>query len=660
MEVRAHLHGPVAEVVVRQRFRNDRPVAVDPVYRFDRPDGGVVLDLRSKIDVSPGGSFPCGGVSLAGVDIVDPELGRELRQSLPRVPAGAVVEVELRYLERLAHAAGEVEFAVPIEGPAEVEVIAEARTPILAVESPNPEVHVKHVAGQVRAHLAVDGSRRHERFILHYRVDGPWPAGAALLGPRASDGWGNYVIVVGSPGELLQSEARELVFLIDGRDDTSMMGRTIAGVLMAAGPDDTVQVLRRAGDESALYDAPRPVSRETLRHAVEFVRRTHPPGVRGDIAAQLARPASPGRHRHVFILDDANRGAAVERFQPIVADLRVIDRRARVFYLAFGPARLTWPMRDLAYTGRTEAILVEKVGDVVTAVERIGRYLNPIVVRDLEIDWGGLKVDQDTTWSIHAYTPTVLRGRYWGDPRSSARIVGHGRDRDVDLELPIFDLGPLAESIFAERPVDACSRDYRYESRRRATEGAIYYVDCACFEPPQKRPPERAPTAVADFSAIAGEDARGPRIAGMPSAESELRVDGVPISGAIASQTPQETITTRRRAPRVADPVSRVRVETPRAGGAIASDDLHRAVAAQARVLAECFVAADRSTYRLRQRVTLRLRRAVDGRITEASVQASEVLALEIGACLRDVVAGALSGSGAIEVEVPMVVTMRF
>ena len=45
-DVRAHLRGDVAEVVVRQRFVNDNAAPLEAVYTFPLPENSAVTDMR--------------------------------------------------------------------------------------------------------------------------------------------------------------------------------------------------------------------------------------------------------------------------------------------------------------------------------------------------------------------------------------------------------------------------------------------------------------------------------------------------------------------------------------------------------------------------------------------------------------------------------------
>ncbi|MCY0994978.1 VIT and VWA domain-containing protein [Nannocystis sp. ILAH1] len=332
-DVRAHLRGPVAEVVVRQRFVNDNAAVLDAVYTFPLPENSAVTDMRmivgartieAQIRERAQARSEYGAAREAGhtAALLEQERPNIFTQSLANIPPGETVEVELRYLQTLSYDSGEYEFVFPtVVGPRylpgerlargdlgtgtsadtdrvpdasrisppllghgmrtghdlSISVVAEAATPITSWIAPAHSIDADAGDGRLRVALARRDELPNRDFVLRYRSAAAQPSAKLFLGPAEQKG-GHFLLVVDPPRLDVEDAVgrRELLFVVDVSG--SMHGAPLAlakaamhEALARARPVDTFDVITFANGTARLFGAPRPANAENLRQAAEFV-----------------------------------------------------------------------------------------------------------------------------------------------------------------------------------------------------------------------------------------------------------------------------------------------------------------------------------------------------------------------------------------------------
>lgn len=332
--VKAHLRGPVAEVVVTQRFVNDRPIALEAIYTFPLPENSAVDRMRmmvgdrrieAEIRERAQARREYREAAAAGktAALLEQERPNVFTQSLANIPPGASVDVEIHYVQTLTYDAGEYEFVFPtVVGPRYVpgeplaradsgtgrngdttrvpdasrisppilgrgertghdlaiEVVAEAGSPITAWAVPAHEVEA--LATGERLHVKLTGRDKipNRDFVLRYRSAGDRPVARMFVQPRQGAAGGHFMLVAEPPRLDVDGLVgrRELIFVVDVSG--SMTGRPLAlaktamrTALTDLRPVDTFDVFVFSGRTGRLFDAPRPATSDNVRAALEFV-----------------------------------------------------------------------------------------------------------------------------------------------------------------------------------------------------------------------------------------------------------------------------------------------------------------------------------------------------------------------------------------------------
>lgn len=227
-EVEARVGGPLADVTVRQRFRNDRGVAIEAVYLFPLPPEASVYAMRFRIEdrvvegvvkekAAARRDYEAALAEGRAATLLEEDRPALFTLSVANVAPGAVIEVELSYQDLLPYDDGRWRFLFPMVAPARyregsgdaprsrdpsrdadvtVSVRFSEETRVEELSSPSHLVSIERDAdGALRARLRLDGPVANRDFSLTWRAaeEGvrPW-----LFVERAPAAQGAFLLVL--------------------------------------------------------------------------------------------------------------------------------------------------------------------------------------------------------------------------------------------------------------------------------------------------------------------------------------------------------------------------------------------------------------------------------------------------------------------------------
>jgi hypothetical protein len=713
--VQATIYGTHAEVVVRQQFRNDRPVRIDGVYALRLPEQAVPLGYRitvndrvfeSQVVDAPELRERCPAMYSASFD-VRPPAGPWIRQHVPELPAGAVIETELRYLQRLAYSGGAVEFAAPVvsapDQPLALEVEAVALGAIHTWAAPGHDEVAADIDGSALGLRHSFNGARDEVFVLRYRSAIDRPQGAVFVTPPDSSGLGTVVVEVEPPAVAVRP--REFVFVLGG-GFSERQALVLNQLLAHVRPDDTIDlfdVLPRA--TKRLANAPLPATRATLDRAATWLQGGVADSPAASLTAALAAQPPPDFDRVVFLFVDRSGRVAAKDTLARIRDVRAVSPRTRVFTVETRASQLdAAERRAAALVGASAPIVLSDSTALEAAMRRVAAYLDPVVLDALAVDWDNPSVRPLRPGAtLGAGEPLRIVRRYRGAPPRTIELRGRAGHDPFALSLathplPAEEAGlaalPKLETIDSlllagdlamttdsyRRDADATPQELRAfgvahqlvtpftplvlkePGSARATgdvDPALctqvlaadrawrpYYMPTLCGGPFYIPPPRlRESMVIADVSPRAVEDARGVALAGTPSAESTVLVDGVPTNDALTTVTPDEGAGGPPKVEPIEVPTTaRIRVRRRRRASSAdrrLRDHLHT----ERDALVECFLAAPRASYRIRQRLEIRARWSPERGLEDFTIAAAKEIPQVITTCLRNHVDDAASTS---------------
>ena len=242
-DVKARITGPVANVEVRQRFRNDTGEPIEAVYLFPMPHEASVHTMRFRIGdrvveatvkekEEARRAYAAARAEGRSATLLEQDRPNLFTLSVANIPPGESIEVTLGYQERLAYDDGEWRFVFPMvaaeryhaaPAPAEaqgkdlarvrppraasndrapdvgVEVEIHAGQTIEAPRSPSHRVIVEPLlSGSYRARLAEAGAVPNRDFVIAYRTGLEGVRTAAHF-QRKADAIGTFLLAITPP-----------------------------------------------------------------------------------------------------------------------------------------------------------------------------------------------------------------------------------------------------------------------------------------------------------------------------------------------------------------------------------------------------------------------------------------------------------------------------
>ena len=443
--VHMQVHGLLAEVTVRQTYRNDTSDWREGRYLLPLPEnaavGGLVLrigerriegEVREKEEAKA--VYEAAAAAGQRASLVSQNRPNLFQTAVANIGPGEEVEIEVRYWQPVDYRDGEFSLGLPLtltprytpapdpEASLAMQAMAgqpEALPVALAaderglalpptvalsaeivagielerVESPTHAVTVWAEGGVHRVLLAelVEASDRD--FELRWA---PVPSKAprsALFTDRV--GGEDYALLMIVPPTLpVAPLPRELILVID--NSGSMSGASMAQAIEAADralarlkPGDRFNVIRFDDDFDLLFPEPVPAQPGNVARARAFVRSLRAEGgteMLPALRAAFAGEPAEGYIRQVVLATDA----AVGNEDALLQLVESARGGARLFPVGIGSAPNGHFLRKAAEAGRGSFIVVRDVEEVAERMDALLARLDRPAMRDVAVDWPGV------------------------------------------------------------------------------------------------------------------------------------------------------------------------------------------------------------------------------------------------------------------------------
>jgi Ca-activated chloride channel family protein len=482
--VSGQISGPVASVVVMQRFGNPSRTPIELEYLFPLPHEAAVIDYEIKI-----------GARTIRAEIKELETARRayreavdegkraslLEQRRPNLfsiqignaQPGEQIQTVLRYQERLHYSDGAYEFVFPMgitpryhtpdtsqaqasevdaplaqEGeriaPVEINLAVDAGVSVADPVSPSHGITLSR-QDERRFSLSLPGTNiANKDFVLRYAVSAD-TVRAATWG-SADDDADTMLISVLPPRleDNVEPDPREFIFVIDRSG--SMMGAPITqaqnalrACLRCLGTKDTFAI--QAFDNQLEWFDPeaQPVTQENVDSADKWIGRVTARGgteILQAIDAALALRVDRERQRYVVFLTDG----AVSADDRAIAKISKQRGTARIFTFGIGPSVNRSLLAKMAELGRGTAEFLGVNEDIEAAITRFQDRVSYPALQDIELQWQGAEA-----WDTY---PATLPDLYIGLPLEvvtrlkrkgtvTLNLKGKRKGRTVNLSIPV-------------------------------------------------------------------------------------------------------------------------------------------------------------------------------------------------------------------------------
>ncbi len=469
----AHISGSIANVTVKQTFRNPNAKPLEAIYVFPLPERAAVHGIRFRV----GGQTIRGSIKKRSVAtaayaaakksgkvaaLLEQERPNVFTQAIANIFPKSTVEVVLQFDVLLGYADGAYSFTLPmVVGPrfvpgdpngkpalgwgespdtervpdasrvtpptappkkrsgrnVRVDLILEPGSAIHELASPTHEITATDVPGigpyAMRIQLARADEIPNRDFVVRYRLGDTRPAIGSVSHHDRRGGF--FALQFEPPKATGEASAKELVFVVDTSE--AMEGKlletscaAIRKALEALGPDETFRIVRFADRASSLSDVPLANTKANRRRAAAYLHGLEARGG-SEIGWGLAAALVPRRdHSRLRVVALLTTGLVANESEVLASVGSKLGPRTRVFALALGSAPNRYFFERLTELGRGAAHYLLPTPKLLAEVDRFFEGLRSPAMTDIEIDWKGL--------SVRELRPVRVRDLFVGQPLS--------------------------------------------------------------------------------------------------------------------------------------------------------------------------------------------------------------------------------------------------
>lgn len=438
--VRAQVNGVAAQVVVRQKFSNPFPEAVEAVYMLRLPDDAAVCDfvmtvgkrqIRAVVrERAEAAEIYSQAVRQGHAAVLLASDGDNLfTQNIGNIPAGGEVDVAMTYFQGVPYVDGAFELALPggMRGTSPLELTIEPGAPLASVASPTHPVNARmsHRGTRAEVSLAAGGPASDGEIRVRWETSG---GGVRLAGSAASAGEGeryfNLAVLPPADADLPAARGINLVFLLDRSPTLGDAGFRIADSLVGAAEHMTTP------GESAKADVVARLDMDPAAPALQAQRL-------------LAEMPADGRRRQVVLLTDGRFPGALD----LLAALQRQGARTsnRFSVVAIGPSPDLAVCSALARAGRGRVIAATSQEAATPAAWSLLLTAGRPALTNVRIDVvgsGEAEVYPSVLPDLVAGRSLSVSGRITGGGATDpvrVKVTGDwlGERRTYEIELPI-------------------------------------------------------------------------------------------------------------------------------------------------------------------------------------------------------------------------------
>ncbi len=530
-QVDAKVSGVIADVRVRQIYRNEGNTPLDASYLFPASARAAVHALRLRVNErvvdaeirekkQARREFDEARREGKSASLLEQHRPNVFQMAIANVMPGDEITVDLRYTEIIVPDEGTYRFVFPtVVGPRynspgdgsgqngepagtidhpflrkgesaphtfALELVLVAPMPVRHVTSPSHRVTIDGV-GTTRAAVRLPADRAHTNrdVVIEYRLAGASTTAGVLLHQGEDENF--FLAMVEPPARVAPTEIvpRDYVFIVDVSGSMrgfplatakSLLRQLVAGLR----PSDTFNVIPFAGGHSLVAPQSLPATKDNVALALRFIDGQTGAGgteLLPALKTALAMPSDLGRARSFVVVTDGYVSIEKEAFDLVRANLGT----ANVFAFGIGSSVNRFLIEGLARAGKGEPIFVLNAQQADEAAVRFRAYIEQPLLTRIRVtfeDFDAYDLDNPQLPDLFAQRPLVLIGKYRGEARGSIELEGRGAEGLLRLSLPIETTGSATQDTRALRHLWARSRiaqlgDYQKLGNDEATRRVI-------------------------------------------------------------------------------------------------------------------------------------------------------------------------------------------
>jgi Ca-activated chloride channel family protein len=474
--VEVNIAGVIADVKVRQVYKNEGKTTLEAIYVFPPSTRAAVYGMKMKI-----------GLRTITAEIRERKQARKeyerakkegrtaslLEQQRPNVFQMSVanilpedeIEVELKYTELLIPTEGVYEFVyptvvgprysnIPEKGAPETESFVKspylregepppysfdisaylaAGLPIQEITCTTHKVNIEY-EGLNSASIKLDPSEAkggNRDYVLRYRLAGGKIETGLLLYKGRDE---NFFLLMVQPPKRVSVKhipPRDYIFIVDVSG--SMRGfpldiskKLLRDLIINLRPTDTFNLLLFAGGSYVMSQKSVSANNENVNKAINIIENQQGGGGTELLPAlkrALALPKPKGVSRSIIIATDGYVRVEKEAFDIIRNNLN----EANMFAFGIGSSVNRYIIEGIARVGMGEAFVVKDRREAPAEAERFRKYVVSPVLTNIKVDFGDFEtydVEPVSIPDVLAERPLIIFGKWKGDLIGRIKVQG--------------------------------------------------------------------------------------------------------------------------------------------------------------------------------------------------------------------------------------------
>ena len=467
--------GVIADVQVRQIYRNEGSRAINASYVFPASTRAAVYSMRMQIGneiivakikerEQAKQEFEQAKEEGKSASLLEQQRPNVFSMSLANIMPQEQVEIELRYTELLVPTDNVYEVVFPtVVGPRYASPENEnkkadkfvatpylrqgqkpastlhistrifAGVPIYDLSCPSHQVNPQW-QNQGVAQLTLDDSnpfQGNRDFVVRYRLAGDQIASGLLLFQGADE---NFFLYMAQPPQRVATEAippREYIFVVDVSGsmegfplDTSK--RLLKDLIGQLRPTDLFNVVLFAGDSTVLSPESLQANEENIAKAIRLLEQQRGAGgteLLPAIKEAMSLPRQEGISRSVLLVTDGYISGEQGVFDHIRANLN----RSNVFAFGIGGSVNRYLIEGVAKAGMGEPFIVTEESEAEGVAAKFREYMQTPVLTDIKVRSIGFHtydVNPMQFPDLFAQRPIILFGKWRGPVAGTIELTG--------------------------------------------------------------------------------------------------------------------------------------------------------------------------------------------------------------------------------------------
>ena len=486
--VKIDVSGVIADVTIRQTYRNEGTRPINARYVFPASTRAAVYGMQMRIGnqlivakikerEQAKQEFEQAKKEGKSASLLEQDRPNVFSMNLANMMPNEQVEIELRYTELLAPTEGVYEVVFPtVVGPRyasagdnptggvpylkqgaapnsafHLDARIVAGLPIQDLASPSHQI-TPQWQGPTVAQVSLnqtDQTQNNRDFILRYRLTGNQIAAGLLLYRGEKENFFLYMAQPPQRAAVNEMPGREYIFVVDVSG--SMNGfplnvskRLLRDLIGQLRPTDLFNVVLFAGTSATLAPQSLAANQTNIESAIRLIDKQEGGGgteLLGALKQATSLPRAAHISRSIVLVTDGYISAEQEAFDHIRANLN----QCNVFTFGIGTSVNRYLIEGVAKAGMGEPFIITKEAEAPAIAAKFREYIQTPVLTDLKVRAEGFDVYDVAPQQLpdlFAQRPVIVYGKWRGNPTGFFELQGQTGAGAFRSRLPVAGVQP--------------------------------------------------------------------------------------------------------------------------------------------------------------------------------------------------------------------------